>query len=249
MEWRSVAAMEEERRVPIRARGAEDGGGAAGPSTVKGERCGTKKNEKLTMFPCRQTLGQAMRRKARRLALAEAPILLSVSYSVNKLLKSVNVCLECPDFNALGAAVWRPQSLARRWAGRCAEWRVAWPWRRWQCKIFCAVSCWQNDKICECFLECAVFNTSGAEVSRPHRVAVRWSGRCAKRRVVWPWPRGHSIFLAVVLCWQNVTFCEVLLEMPSFQCIGGGSVPPPMSCRTLGRAARRNAHRLALAEA
>ena len=29
--------MEEERRVPARARGTEDGGGAAGPSTVKGE--------------------------------------------------------------------------------------------------------------------------------------------------------------------------------------------------------------------
>ena len=37
MDWRSVGAMEEERRVPARARGAEDGGGAAGPSTVKGE--------------------------------------------------------------------------------------------------------------------------------------------------------------------------------------------------------------------
>ena len=30
--------MEEERCVPARARGAEDGGGAAGPSTVKGEK-------------------------------------------------------------------------------------------------------------------------------------------------------------------------------------------------------------------
>ena len=79
---------------------------------------------------------QAARRKARRLALAEAPILLSVLYSVNKMLKSVNVCLECPVFNAFGAAVCRPQSLTRRWAGRHAEWRVPWPWQRRQCKIF-----------------------------------------------------------------------------------------------------------------
>ena len=79
---------------------------------------------------------QAARQKARRLALAEAPILLSVSYSVNKMLKFVNVCLECPVFNALGAAVSRPQSLAGRWAGRHAEWRVTWPWRRCQCKNF-----------------------------------------------------------------------------------------------------------------
>ena len=28
---------EQERRAPVRARGAEDGGGAPGPSTVKGE--------------------------------------------------------------------------------------------------------------------------------------------------------------------------------------------------------------------
>ena len=79
---------------------------------------------------------QAARRKAHRLALAEAPILLFVSYSVNKILKFVNVCLECPVFNALGAAVSCPQSLAGRWAGRRAEWRVTWPWRRCQCKIF-----------------------------------------------------------------------------------------------------------------
>ena len=30
MDWRSVGAMEEERRVPARACGTEDGGGAAG---------------------------------------------------------------------------------------------------------------------------------------------------------------------------------------------------------------------------
>ena len=37
MDWRSAGAPEEERRMPARARGAEDGGGAASPSTVKGE--------------------------------------------------------------------------------------------------------------------------------------------------------------------------------------------------------------------
>ena len=55
--------------------------------------------------------------------------------------------------------------------------------------------------------------------------------------------------VSVVLCWQNVKICEYLLAMPSFQCIGGASVPPPMPCRTLGRAAHREARRLALAEA
>ena len=35
------------------------------------------------------------------------------------------------------------------------------------------------------------------------------------------------LFFSVVLCWQNFKICECLLAMPSFQCIGGGSVPPP----------------------
>ena len=132
MDWRSSPTMEEERRAPARARGAQNGGGAAGPSTVQGEKiaCYTKKLRKLTLFPCRRTLCRAMRRKARRLALAEAPIL----------------------------------------------------------------------------------------------------------------------FFSVVLCWHNVKMCECLLATASFQCIGGGCVPPLMACQTLGRAGPRKARRLALAE-
>ena len=38
MDWRNGPAMEEERSVPLRARGAENGGGAAGPSTIQGEK-------------------------------------------------------------------------------------------------------------------------------------------------------------------------------------------------------------------
>ena len=49
---------------------------------------------------------------------------------------------------------------------------------------------------------------------------------------------GADPFFCVILCWQNVKFCECLLGMSNFQCIGGGSVPPPIPCRTLGRAAR-----------
>ena len=59
----------------------------------------------------------------------------SLSYCVGKTLKSVNVCLQCPVFNASGAAVCRPQSVAGRWAGRRAERRVAWPWRRPECNF------------------------------------------------------------------------------------------------------------------
>ena len=38
MDSRSAPTWEQERCAPIRACGAEDGGGARGPSTVKGER-------------------------------------------------------------------------------------------------------------------------------------------------------------------------------------------------------------------
>ena len=60
---------------------------------------------------------------------------------------------------------------------------------------------------------------------------------------------GAEPFFSVILCWQNDKICECLLATPGFQCIGAGSVPAPMACRTLGRAARRKARRLALAEA
>ena len=37
MDSTSAAPWEQQRRAPLRARGAEDSGGAAGPSTVKGK--------------------------------------------------------------------------------------------------------------------------------------------------------------------------------------------------------------------
>ena len=71
------------------------------------------------------TLGRAMCRKAHCLALAKVPIYFLGSYHAGKMLKSVKVCLKCPVFNALGAAVCYPQSVAGRWAGRRAKRRVA----------------------------------------------------------------------------------------------------------------------------
>ena len=115
-----------------------------------------------------RTLGRAMCQKAHRLASAEAPILLCVSYCVNRTLKSVNVCLECPVFNTLGAAVCHPQSVAGRWAGRRAKKRVAWPWWRRQCKILGPYRVGKMLKFVSVFLKCSVFTASEAEVSRPH---------------------------------------------------------------------------------
>ena len=246
MDSSSAPQWEQERHAPGRARGTEDGGGAPGPSTVKGERNLLQKI--LTSFSCRRTLGRAMRRKAHRLSLGEAPILFFMSYYVGKTLKFVNVCLECPVFNALGAAVCRPQSVARRWARRCAKRCVAWPWQRRR-SFFCVVLCWQNVKIYECLLGIPSFQyIGGGNVLPP--ISCRTLGRAARRKV-------HCLALAeapmqifcVVLCWQNVKICECFLKMRSFHCIGGGSVPPPPNCRTLGRAMHQKTHRLALVEA
>ena len=226
MDSRSAAAWEQQRHAPVRARGAEHGGEAAGPSTVEGKmemvkiflkmKCFSlpphagpgdapkdaspglgggadpffsvvlcwhyvKMCECLLAMPSFQcigggsvpppmpfrTLGQAARRKARRLALAEAPNLFSLSYCVGKTLKSVNVCLQRPVFNALGAAVCRPRCLAGRWAGRCAERRVVWPWRRRQFSFSLSYCVGKTSKFVNVCLQCPVFNALGAAVCRP----------------------------------------------------------------------------------
>ena len=115
--------------------------------------------------------------------------------------------------------------------------------------FFCVVLCWQNVKICECLLRMSSFQCIGAgSVSPP--MACRTLGRVARRKVrCLALAEAPILFFSVVLCCQNFKICERLLAMPSFQYIGGGSVPPPTPCRTLGRAARRKARRLALAEA
>ena len=138
---------------------------------------------------------------------------------------------------------------AAHWAGRCAERHVAWPWRRRRSIFsvsYCVGRTLNSVNVCSQY---PVFNALGAAMCHPQSLARRWAGGRTKRRVVWPWQRRRSFSFCVVLCWQNVKICECLLAMPSFQCIGGGSVPPPMPCRTLGQAARQKARRLALAEA
>ena len=67
--------------------------------------------------------------------------------------------------------------------------------------------------------------------------AGRWARRCA-----------DPFFLCRIVL-AKIKIYECLLGMPSFQCIGGGSAPPPITCRTLGWAARQKTCRLGLAEA
>ena len=132
-------------------------------------------------MPCR-TLGRAARRKARRLALLEAPNLFSLSYCVGKTLKSVNVCLQRPVFNASGAAVCCPQSVAGRWVGRRAKRRVTCPWRRRQFS-FSLSYCVAKTLILWIFACNAQFSMHRAAVCHPRCLAGRWAGRRTERRV------------------------------------------------------------------
>ena len=190
MDGRSAAPWEQERRAPVRACSAEDGGGVAGLSTVKGKRDMVKNFEEMMWFSLPPHVGPG----------------------------------DAPKGASPGL-------------GGGAE------------PFFSVVLCWQNDGFCECLLATPSFQCIGGG-SVPPPMPCRmlgWAGRRKARRLALAEP--PNLFFSIVLCWQNVKICECLLAMPSFQCIGGGSVPPPISYRTLGRAARRKARRLALAEA
>ena len=77
---------DEECHAPVRACSAEDGGGAPGPSTSRGEcELLPKNTHKLSVFACRRTLGQATHQKACRLALAEASLHFATLYYVGRV--------------------------------------------------------------------------------------------------------------------------------------------------------------------
>ena len=136
MDSRSTAPWEQQRRAPLRARDAEDGGGAAGPSTVEGKIEMVKIFLEMKRFSLLPHAGPGDAPKGASPGLGGgATAIFLLSFRIGKMLLSVNVCLKYPVFNASGAAVCRPQSVAGRWAGRRAERRVAWPWRKPECNF------------------------------------------------------------------------------------------------------------------
>ena len=123
----------------------------------------------------------------------------SLSYCVGKTLKSVNVCLECPVFNASGPAVCHPQWLARRWAGWRSKRRIAWPWRRHRFSFSLSYCVGKTLKYVNVCLQCPVFNALGVIVCRPRCLAGRWAGRRTERHVAWPWWRRRIFFLCRIV--------------------------------------------------
>ena len=194
---------------------------------------------------CR-TLGWAMRRKARRLALAVEP---SLYLSFVLCLQNVKFCaclLAMPSFQCIGGGS-VPPPMACRTLGRAVRRKVSRLALADTLSLyFSFVLCSQNVKICACLFPMPSCQCVGGGSVRPP-MACRTLGRVARPMA----PRlasadAPSLYFSFVLCSQNVKICACLFPMPSFQCIQGGSLPPPMPCRTLGRATRPMARRLAL---
>ena len=98
------------------------------------------------------------------------------------------------------------------------------------------------------FLKCAIFNAWGQKCAAPIELPDVGLGVVLKGMSL-GLDKGVNAVFFVVSCWQSVKIRECLLKMHGCQYIGGGSVPPALSCQTLGRVTHRKAHRLALAEA
>ena len=179
-----------------------------------------------------------MRRKGRRLALAEALIHFFCVVLCCQNVKFCEFLLGMPVFNASGVAVCRPQSLARRWAGRRAERCVAWPWRRRRLFFslsYCVGKTLKSVNVC---LQCLVFNASGAAGCRPRCLARRWAGRCAERRVAWPWRRRRIFFSLSYCVGKTLKSVNVCFQRPVFNASGPAVCCPQwLSGRWVGRCA------------
>ena len=108
MDSRSAAAWEQQRRVPVRMRGAEHGEGAAGPSTVEGKIEMVKIFLKMKCFslPPHAGPGDAPKGASPGLGRGAKPfffVVLCWHY-----VKMCECLLAMPSFQCIGAAVCRP---------------------------------------------------------------------------------------------------------------------------------------------
>ena len=111
MDKRSAPTWEQERRAPVRVSGAEDGGGAPGPSTVKGKREMVKNFEEMVCFswPPHVGLGDALKGASPGLGegLNVVFCLVSGASCVGKRVAGVKQVWQC----SVLLAVWRRYEL------------------------------------------------------------------------------------------------------------------------------------------
>ena len=178
------------------------------------------------MFPCRHTLGRAMRRKARRLALAEAPILF---LSVILCWHNVKICeclLAMPSFRCIGGST-VPPPMPCRTLGRAARRNARRLALAEATNLFSLSYCVGKTLKCvDVCLQRPVFNASGVAVCRPQCLARRWAGRCAERRVVWPWRRRRFSFSLSYCVGKTLKFVIVCLQCPVFDALGAALCRP-----------------------
>ena len=114
MDSTSAARWEQQYCAPVRARSTEDGGGAAGPSTVKGKTKMVKFFKEMKCFSLPPHAGPGDAPKGASPGLCGGA---ESFFSVVLCWQNVKIC-ECllvtPVFNASGLAVCRPQSVAGR---------------------------------------------------------------------------------------------------------------------------------------
>ena len=129
---------------------------------------------------------------------------------------------------------------AARWAGRCTERRVAWPWRRRRIFFLCRIVLAKTLKSVNVCLQRPVFNASGPAVCRPQSVAGRWAGRRAERRVAWPSRRRRFFFSLSYCVGKTLKSVNVCLQRPVFNASGLAVCrPQSVAGRWAGRRAER----------
>ena len=187
---------------------------------------------------CR-TLGQAARRKARRLALADMPSLYFSFVLCSQNVKSVHVCLQCPVFNASGAAACRPQWLARRWARRRAQWRSPGLGGHAKPLFFFRIVFAKRKNLCMFVCNAQFSMHRGWQSTAPNALPDAGPGERAQWRVAWPCGRQVCKIFVPCRVGKLIKSVSVCFKCAAFNTSGAVVCRPRVTARWAGRCAKR----------